>query len=113
MRTKESGPIVGRQGIQDGDDVFEFIGFQPGDVGRASVENLAEIVQGFFVFGKAAQSAVDIEPEQLAFFVKISATAPIRPVLGGVVEERSSIGGILQVAPIASGTMFIRSDKLG
>ena len=55
--------------------------FSSGCAARSAVKNAAEIVHRLLILRQPAQRSIHVQPEQLAFLVKIRSAPPVRPVV--------------------------------
>src|SRR5262249_42800675 len=73
---------------------------------RSAVEQVAEIVDGFFSAGLLANDGIGPEPGELALGIEIDTATPGIPLVRRIVENGGGIGGILQVSPSAAPAMI-------
>ena len=70
------------------------------------MEEVAEIVDRLCALGLLADDDVDPEPVQSVFVVEIGAAAPGFPGSRREIKLRGGVGGVLQVAPFAAGSVI-------
>ena len=56
-------------------------------------------------FRQLSDRRIDVQPNQLAFFVIVGATAPVIPLAAGSVQNLRGRCGVLQIAPGPAGPM--------
>src|ERR1700688_4140363 len=109
----EAAPVVGYDLIESIDDSIEGIGLKHGPRYGSAMEEMAEIVDGFLAFALLADDDVAPKPVQRVFIVEIGSAAPGVPCLRREIKFRSSVGGVLQVAPGAARSMVQVSGGRG
>jgi len=69
------------------------------------MEKMAKVVDRFLAFALLADDDISPKPGQRTFFVEIGAATPGVPGLGRKIEFGSGISRVLQVAPLAPGSV--------
>src|SRR5205807_10590796 len=104
----EAAPVVGDNLVQGVNDIIEGVSLHHRPRVGSAVEEPAEIVQRFLACALLADDDLGPQPVQQIFFVEIYTTPPGVPSLRREIELWSGIGGVLQVAPGAAGSMVER-----
>src|SRR6266404_5782186 len=99
---KETVPVVGNNLIERVDQFIKSIGPQFRTVVPPTVEEAAEVLDGFLTFAFALDNHGDLEPEQITFRVIVRATSPIVVGAGHAKHSGYRIRRVLQWPPSAA-----------
>jgi hypothetical protein len=100
---EEFHPIVGRDPVQDLDNVLKVVGMGDETAVVGAEKLRREVVERFAVVGELADPGVGVKPDQLPFGVVVFRELPAHPAHRPALRDRGLVGGVGQGAPLTTG----------
>src|ERR1700728_2755679 len=103
---EEAGPVVGRNEVEGRNELVEGVGLNLGAVVGASVEGVAEVIDGFLSVSDVVNDGGGFKPYKVALVVVVDAATPVHPATHSATGTSGGFasGSVDERTPGASGT---------